>query len=233
MFESNSIHDQKFKTILMKKIILILTAFLFMTGIAMSQDKPASMGYKPSSYYTFSWNNTFTLGDFNKWVGSASPAGFDIGGRYLLPLKGLTAGFNISWQRVSQIYKNQTFYGSDGSAITATNYRFTWMVPFQAVIGYHFIPDKVISPYITLGIGGDYMEHHLLIQEYDMYKTRWDFSLTPEVGALFKFGYFAQWGAIVGFNYKWTTNKIDLYSDRVSKDLQMFNLKIGLAYILR
>ncbi|MCX6247375.1 MAG: hypothetical protein NTW10_06555 [Bacteroidetes bacterium] len=217
----------------MKKIIFILTVFVLLTGIAQSQDKPASLGYKPSSYYTFSWNTTFTVGDFNKWVGNASPAGFDIGGRYSLPLSGLTTGFNIGWQRVSEIYTNQTFYGTDGSAITATNYRFTWMVPFQAVIAYHFIPEKLVSPYIGLGIGGDYMEHHLLIQEYDIYKTRWDFSLTPEVGALIKFGYFGQWGALVAVNYKWTTNQIELYNDRTSKDLSMVNLKIGLAYIIR
>jgi opacity protein-like surface antigen len=217
----------------MKKILLIIAAVVLLTGMAQSQDKPASLGYKPSSYYTFSWNTTFTIGDFNKWVGNASVAGFDIGGRYLLPMKGLTAGFNISWQRISESYDQQTFYGTDGSALTATNYRFTWMVPFQAVIAYHFIPEKLVSPYIGLGIGGDYMEHHLLIQEFDIYKTRWDFSLTPEVGALVKFGYFSNWGALVAFNYKWTTNKIEVYNDRTSKNLQMLNLKVGLAYIIR
>jgi hypothetical protein len=216
----------------MKKIILLLTVFIFITGIVQSQEAPSSLNFKPRSYYTFSWNTTFTLGDFNKWVGNASPAGFDLGGRYFIK-NGLAAGFNISWQRVSQAYGYQTFYGTDGSAITATNYRFTWMVPFQAVIAYHLMSDKSVSPYIGLGIGGDYMEHHLLIQEYDIYKTRWDFSLTPEIGALIKFGNFSQWGALVAFNYKWTTNQIELYNDRTSKNLQMMNLKVGLAYILR
>ncbi len=46
----------------------------------------------------------------------------------------------------------------------------------------------MISPFVGLGIGGDYMEHHLMIQEYDMYEERWDFSLNPEIGALAKFG---------------------------------------------
>jgi opacity protein-like surface antigen len=215
-----------------KALIIILLAFLAQ-GVAQGQDKPvSSLGFTPSSYYTFSWNTTFTIGDFNKWVGNASPAGFDIGGRYFIK-KGLTAGFNISWQRVSQIYSDQTYTIPDkGIAITAENYRFTWMVPFQAVVAYHFIPDKMISPYVGLGIGGDYMEHHLLIQEYDIYKERWDFSLTPEVGALVRFGNFSQWGALVSFNYKWTTNQIELYQTTF-KNLQMLNLKVGLAYIIR
>jgi len=216
----------------MKKILISLLMIVLFASIAQAQDKPASLGFTPSSYYTFSWNTTFTLGDFNKWVGNASPAGFDFGGRYFIK-NGLAAGFNICWQRVSQSYGYETFYGTDGSAITATNYRFTWMVPFQAVVAYHFMPDKMVSPYLGLGIGGDYMEHHLMIQEYDFYKTRWDFSLTPEIGALIKFGYYGNWGALLAFNYKWTTNQIEIYNDRTSKDLQMLNLKVGLAYIIR
>jgi len=216
----------------MKKILLIAVVLVLITGLAQSQDNSASLGFKPATYYTFSWNTTFTIGDFNKWVGNASPAGFDLGGRYFIN-GGLAAGFNLGWQRVSQSYGYNTFYGKDGSAITATNYRFTWMVPFQGVIAYHFMPEKMVSPYIGLGIGGDYMEHHLLIQDYDIYGTRWDFSLTPEIGALMKFGYYSQWGLLVAVNYKWTTNEIQLYNDRTSKDLQMVNLKVGLVYLLR
>ncbi len=216
----------------MKKILLIISILILSAVSMQAQNEPTSLGFKPSSYYTFSWNTTFTMGDFNKWVGNASPAGFDLGGRYFI-LGGLAAGFNISWQRVSQSYGYQTFYGDDGSAITATNYRFTWMVPFQGVIAYHFIPEKMISPYVSLGIGGDYMEHHLLVQEYDIYKTRWDFSLTPEVGALIKFGAFSSWGGLVAFNYKWTTNKIEFTNNIVSENLQMLNLKVGLVLIVR
>jgi opacity protein-like surface antigen len=223
----------------MKKAFTAILALIFLSGILMAQDQPTSVGFTPSSYYTFSWNTTFTIGDFNKWVGNASPAGFEMGGHYFIK-NGLTAGFNISWQRVSQEYGYQTFYGSDpvtgddnGRAITATNYRFTWMVPFSAVAAYHFMPDKMISPYIGLGIGGDYMEHHLMIQEYDMYKTRWDFSLTPEVGALIKFGNFSSWGALIAGNYKWTTNKIEIAQNWESSNLSMFNLKVGLVLIVR
>jgi len=216
----------------MKKILLIISILILSAVSMQAQNEPTSLGFKPSSYYTFSWNTTFTMGDFNKWVGNASPAGFDLGGRYFIQ-GGLAAGFNISWQRVSQSYGYQTFYGDDGSAITATNYRFTWMVPFQGVIAYHFMPEKMISPYVSLGIGGDYMEHHLLVQEYDIYKTRWDFSLTPEVGALIKFGAFSSWGGLIAFNYKWTTNKIDFTNNIVSKNLQMLDLKVGLVLIVR
>lgn len=215
----------------MKKIVALVILIALSWQVGKAQDAP-SVGYMPNSYYTFSWNTTFPIGDFNKWVSQPSPAGFDIGGRYLVK-KGLMAGFNISWQRVSKIYGAETYTIPDkGIAITAQNYRFSWMVPFQAVIGYHFMPAKIVSPYISLGIGGDYMEHHLMIQEYDIYSTRWDFSLTPEVGFMAKFGSFSEWGGVVAFNYKWTTNKIEFYQTK-SENLQMLNLKIGLCYIIR
>jgi hypothetical protein len=215
----------------MKKIYSIIILAFLTLGMAQAQNN-IPITSMPRSYYTFSWNMTFTTGDFSKWVGDASLAGFDFGGHYYIK-NGLTAGFNISWQRIDQTYDNQTYTIPDkGIAITATNYRFTWMVPFQGVIGYHFMPDKLVSPYVSLGIGGDYMEHHLLIQEYDIYEEQWDFSLTPEIGALVKFGRNANWAGLVAFNYKWTTNKIEFYTDEI-KNLSMLNLKIGVAYIIQ
>ncbi|HTX89561.1 MAG TPA: hypothetical protein VMC08_11265 [Bacteroidales bacterium] len=215
----------------MKKITFILAFCLLATFMVNAQETQAP-GYKPHSYYVIAWNNTFTIGDFNKWVGNASPAGFYFGGQYFIPGMNLSAGFNISWQRLSQEYPKQTYMANNGIAVTATNYRFTWMVPFNASIEYNIIPDKVVSPYIGLNIGGDYMEHHLLIQEYDIIKDVWDFSLSPEIGANFKFGYFSNWGAQLAFNYKWTTNQIEVYGTK-SKDLQMLNLRVGLVYYLR
>jgi hypothetical protein len=215
----------------MKKIFIAIVFAFCALGVTQAQEGTA-LGYTPSQYYTFSWNMVFPMGDFHNWVKEAGLAGFDFGGRYLIK-GGLTTGFNISWDRVTAEYSDQTYYVPDkGIAITATNYRFTWMVPFQAVIGYHFMPAKMVSPYVTLGIGGDYMEHHLMIQEYDIYKERWDFSLTPEVGALVKFGNYSNWGGLVAFNYKWTTNKIEFYNSETT-NLSMLNLKVGIAYIIR
>ncbi len=215
----------------MKKFISIILLAFITLGVVRAQET-SSVGFTPSSYYTFSWNTAFPLGNFHDWVSQPGPAGFDFGGRYLIR-NGLTAGFNIAWQRVAKIYDDQTFTIPDkGIAITARNYRFTWMVPFQAVIAYHFVPQKIVSPYVGLGIGGDYMEHHLMVQEYDIYKTCWDFSLTPEVGILARFGTFSNWGALLAFNYKWTTNRIDLYEEE-SRDLQMLNVKVGIVLIVR
>lgn len=214
----------------MKKIAIIIILLLFARGSTMAQDIKPTGGFMPHSYYSFTWNTLFTVGDFNNWVESPSPAGFNFGGRYFIE-KGFNVGFNIGWQRVSQEYGYQTYYGPNGIAVTATNYRFTWMVPFQVAAGYMFLPAKIVSPYVELGIGGDYMEHHLVIQEYDMYETRWDFSVTPEVGALIKFGYYRNWGALIAVNYKWTSNYIEILEEK-SGMLSMMGLRIGICYIV-
>jgi hypothetical protein len=217
---------------MMKKILTIVTIFFLMAGIARSQEKTTKTFTNPRAYYTASWNTTFTLGDFHKWVSNTTPAGFDFAGRYFVA-GGLAVGFNTGWQRVGQAYGYQTLtIPSKGIALTATNYRMTWMVPIQVAFDYHFLTSKVISPYIGLGIGTDYMEHHLMIQEYDLNNDRWDFSMTPEIGALVRFGEYSNWEAQVAFNYKWTTNKIELYSDKKLDHLQMVNLKVGISYII-
>ena len=216
----------------MKKIALIFVLVVLTSGLVSGQTYETSGGtYSVGSYYTFSWNTTFQLGDFNQWVDKPSCAGFDIGGRYFVK-DGLAAGFNVSWQRIGESYDGTYTIPDKGIAITAENYRMTWMVPFQAVIAYHLNPSSLLSPYVGLGIGGDYMEHHLMIQEYDIYETNWDFSLTPEIGLTAKFGKYADWGGLLAFNYKWTTNKIEFYNDNKSNDLSMMTLRVGVVYFV-
>jgi opacity protein-like surface antigen len=221
----------------MKKAIIIIAIAVLTGGMVSAQtytyeSSGMSTSSSPTSYYTFAWNFAFPMGDFKNWVDKASIAGFDVSGHYFVK-NGLTVGFDIAWQRVGQTFDNQTFVIPDsGVAITATNYRESWMIPFGAVVGYHFIPDKMVSPYVSLGIGGDYMEHHLMIQEFDIWKSVWDFSLTPEVGVLAKFGKYSGWGGMAAVNYKWTTNKIEMPNETF-KSISMVNLKVGIVYFVK
>ncbi len=195
----------------MKKIFLFAILFSMTMGAVNAQVPMTSSSQGLTSYYTFSWNTAFPMGDFKTWVDKPDPAGFDFGGMYPIS-DNFMAGFNLGWQRVAQIYENETFSDPDqGLAITATNYKMTWLVPVQALVAYHPMPDGLISPYFGLGIGTDYAEHHLLVQEIDLNDTRWDFSLAPELGMNAKFGRDAQWGGFLAFNYKWTTNRIEFY----------------------
>jgi hypothetical protein len=217
----------------MKKIFITTIVFILFSSFTIGQDMgaPLTSGSTMKGYYSFGWNMTAPLGDFNDWVDEWGLVGGVFGGRTIVNNKILVGG-DIGWQRVSAIYEDEMYQDPEkGVALTATNYRFTYMIPFQGVIGYQMSPDKLFSPYVSLGIGGDYMEHHLVIQEYDIYKYRWDFSLTPEIGAIVKFGNYSNWGAIAAFNYKWTTNQIE-FGNTSSKDLNMLNIKFGLAYLI-
>ena len=57
----------------MKKIITIIAMALLVPGFLQAQEKEMQ-GYKPHSYYSFGWNLSIPIGDFNKWVGIAAPA---------------------------------------------------------------------------------------------------------------------------------------------------------------
>jgi opacity protein-like surface antigen len=219
----------------MKKIIFISALFILVTGLVQGQDMgaPKTMGSGIDQYYSFGWNFTFPLGGFHDWVDQAGVVGGVFGYRKVINNK-LIVGMDLGWERVSAEYPNQMYQDpTTGVAITATNYRFTYMIPWQAVVGYQMNSDKMISPYVTLGIGTDYMEHHLVVQEYDIYKYRWDFSLTPEVGTVIKFGNYSNWAGLVAVNYKWTTNEIDnKFLNQTASNLSMVNIKVGLAYVI-
>jgi hypothetical protein len=91
----------------MKKTAIVLILVFLVMGFTQAQEK-SSLGYKPSSYYTFSWNMTFPMGDFKDWVSEAGLAGFDMGGRYFVK-NGLAVGWNISFNRVATEYPNGTY----------------------------------------------------------------------------------------------------------------------------
>ena len=110
----------------MKKIVLLFAIFSMTVGVMNAQMPITSSNRGTTSYYTFSWNTAFPMGDFKTWVDKPDPAGFDFGAMY--PINdNLMAGFNLGWQRVAAIYENETFSVPDeGIAITATNYKMTW-----------------------------------------------------------------------------------------------------------
>ncbi len=82
----------------MKKSAIIIILVFLTLGFTQAQEN-SSIGYKPTSYYTFSWNMTFPMSDFHDWVGEAGLAGFDIGGRYFvkngLAITGLPGWFRF------------------------------------------------------------------------------------------------------------------------------------------
>ena len=214
----------------MNKIIISIIAVLLISGTLFAQDRETE-GYKPRSYYSFAWNVSVPIGDFNKWVSVASPGGGVFSGRFILH-NNIGFGFDIGWNNYNEKFSRETFYASNGIAVTASHYRYAYMVPFKANISYYFKPANIFGPYIGLGIGGDYMEQHLVVQEYDFYDTNWGFLLSPEIGSFVKFGPYSHWGADIKTKYWFNTNSFEFGQHKFSM-MQGFDFSIGICYMVR
>ncbi|MFH1161574.1 MAG: hypothetical protein V1733_11625 [bacterium] len=204
----------------MKKIFTIVSiALVLIAGNVSGFEKPVD------SYYSLNWNISVPISNFNKWIAPASFLGFSFSGRYFL-VDGVGLGFHIGYNNYYEKVGYKTYYFNSG-AISASHYSYTYLVPFRMDIFYHLKPAGLVSTYIALGIGGDYQENHLLIQETDIYETTWNFLLAPEIGTIIRFDKGSSWGVRLGVNYTFTTGGITAFD---LKNFQLVNFNIGVAY---
>lgn len=215
----------------MKKIFTVIPTTLLLVATVQAQEKAAS-GYPPASLYTLSWTLSVPLGSFNDFMNIVSPAGGNFAGRYFLK-KGLSVGFEFGWNDYYKKYPRNTYYGNDGLAITGIFYTYAFTVPWKAGVYYYFIPAAIAGPYLGLSLGGDYMEEHILIQDYDIYNTQWGFTMSPELGVLIKFGRNSHWGANISAQYWFNTNSFNFTHTETYSTMQGLNFNIGLAYLLK
>jgi hypothetical protein len=215
----------------MKKTSISILMVLLFTLTVKAQEQAVS-GYSPTSLYTLSWTLSVPLGDFNSFINNVSPGGGIFGGRYFLK-KGLAVGFEFGWNNYYKKYPRSTYYGNNGLAITGIHYTYAFVVPWKVGAYYYFKPTGIADPYVGLSFGGDYMEEHIMIQEYDIYKTQWGFTLSPEVGVQIKFGSYSHWGANVSAQYWFNTNSFSFTDNKTYNMMQGLNFNIGLTYLLR
>jgi hypothetical protein len=213
-----------------KKYLTILLALLLAVSVR-AQEKAAS-GYNPTSVYSLSWSLSIPLGSLNDFINNVSPAGGNFTGRYFLK-KGFVVGFEFGWNNYYKEYPRNTYYGSDGLAITAIHYTYAFVIPWEVGAFYYFLPASIVDPYAGLSFGGDYMEEHVLVQEYDIYNTQWGFILTPEAGVMIKFGKFSHWGANVSAQYWFNTNSFSFTDMKTYSTMQGLNFNVGLTYLLK
>jgi hypothetical protein len=215
----------------LKRIYLVIIPLFFLTPRIQAQEK-APAGFSPTSLYSLSWSISFPLGSFNSFINNVSPAGGNFTGRYFLK-KGLALGFEFGWNNYYKKYPRNTFYCDDGLAITGVYYTYAFVVPWKAGVYYYFQPLAIVDPYVGLSLGGDYMEEHIMVQEYDIYNTQWGFTMSPEIGLLVKFGKFSHWGATASAQYWFNTNSFSFTDYNTYSTLQGLNFNAGLTYMLR
>lgn len=214
----------------MKKaiIILIISATWI---IVRAQEPKTAPGFQPRSFYSLEWNVSIPVGDFGKFISITSPTGGSFSGRYFV-FDNLTIGFDVGWNNYYEKFPRRTYYFDDGLAVTASHYRYAYMVPFRFLTDYFFSPDRLVSPYVGLAIGGNYMEQHIILLDWDIYENQWGFLIAPEAGAFVKFGNFSHWGINVKAAYWLSTNSFEFGNDKF-KLMQGINFNFGICYFIR
>ena len=215
----------------MEKTFTAIIAALLLVFTVQGQEKAAS-GYSPTSLYALAWTLSVPLGSFNNFINNVSPAGGNFAGRYFLK-KGLAVGFEFGWNNYYRKYQRNTYYGDDGLAITGIFYTYAFAVPWKVGAYYYFMPTAIADPYAGFSFGGDYMEEHILIQEYDFSKSQWGFTMSPEIGVLIKFGRYSHWGANISARYWFNTNSYSFTGYNSYSNMQGLDFNAGLTYLLR
>ena len=203
-----------------------------MMSFAKAQDSNVYSGYYgPKQYYTISYGMAVPLGDIKDFISKTSFKGASFDAQIFVA-DNVAVGLNVGWSQLYGDVVNSTFYDpSNGFAMNAYNYKYVDFVPMRATAFYHLNPDGIVQPYLGIGIGTNYMQQHIVIQELDYYSHQWGFLLAPEVGTFIRFGQNSNIGAHISASYLWSTNKFD-FNNKSYKNFQALQVNVGLSFML-
>jgi len=196
-----------------------------------AQETTSGPDFKPRSLYSLTWAVSIPLGDFNRFIHVTSPLGAGFSGKYFIKDK-LALGFNAGWNGYYEKVNRQTYYFEDGLTITAAHYRYSYIIPFEFTSHFFFSPGKLVIPYVGLALGGNYMEEHIIVQDWDFYNNQWGFQVSPELGAIVKFGTASHWGVDLRASYWLTTNFFEFGGSEFNL-MQGLNVNFGVVYLIR
>lgn len=144
-----------------------------------------SMGQAQQNRYSLQYSIGLPAGNLNDYINQASFRGIGVDYEYMTPFNvsfGLDAGINTFYER-----KGYDTYTDGTVSITGTQYRYTNSYPIMGSVGYYLLPNQIINPYASLGIGTIYTARDTDIGLYQAEVNTWQFSLRPEIGIIYNF----------------------------------------------
>lgn len=145
----------------------------------------SSRGQAQQNMFSIQYSMGFPGNNLNDYISETSFRGFGLDYEYITSMNiafGLDAGVNTFYER-----KGYDTYTDGTVSITGTQYRYTNSIPLMASVGYYLMPDEILSPYVSLGVGTIYTLRDTDIGFYSTEVETWHFSLRPEIGAIFNF----------------------------------------------
>ncbi|HQV00055.1 MAG: hypothetical protein JNK61_10335 [Bacteroidia bacterium] len=136
--------------------------------------------------FNLNYSVAFPLSDANDFISKTSWRGANLSMlHYLEP--GIAVGVETGW---NAFYDNVGYTTiTDGTqALSGTQYRYGSCVPVLFNLNYYLMPDEVINPFVSLGVGTMYSRSDI---DMGMYRARfetWHFALKPELGLQYETG---------------------------------------------
>lgn len=179
----------------MKKIITILFVSAFFINVCPAQ-------HTGENEFYLNWLSGIPVG--TNFLSQYSPRGFNFGYNRFVSDK-TAVGFDMGWNNYYEYKARQTYQLPDGAA-TSDFYKYLYTLPMTLTVTQYFNGGKIATPYAKLGLGAQYSEQNLYYNVYETTNDNWGFVAIPEVGALFHFGQYSPWAAMVAVRYQFSTN---------------------------
>ena len=181
-------------------------------------------------FYSIEYSTGKLLGSSSDFVSNYSWRGAQFNGQIFL-IGNLAVGFKLGFNNYYSNVAPRLYDYGNGFRVYANTYRYVRQVPFQVGAVGHLFPNRIFKPYAGLFIGLCYATQSVFIQEVKSRTENYGFILTPELGFYLKFGKRVPAGIKVAAAYNLATNKYK-HGMNDFKDLQSFNVNIGLACML-
>lgn len=185
----------------MKRFLSIVIVLLIVARFSWSQ----------SSYFAIGYNMAAPLGNTADFISSFSYRGVNAEQRFFLTGNMLTIGYNFSWQVFNKQIENytQTF---DNGAAYGNQYRYINVIPMQATVHYHLLPESFVRPYFGGGLGAF---RQIIVTDMGLYTEShrsWNLGFSPEAGALFDYWEKFNLMAALRYNYAFKNGSADSFS---------------------
>ncbi|MBO8477825.1 MAG: outer membrane beta-barrel protein [Bacteroidetes bacterium] len=146
------------------------------------------------------------------------------GGYYVLPR--IAVGAFASFNTNNDYIPRQTYYYSDGSALTTDAVNSIYQVPFGATLRYR-LGWKTFQPYAEAKLGANYAREYIYLPDGTARDSQWGFYVSPEVGFTWHPFHKNNLGFQFAVYYSYATNRSEAFS---LNGINNVGFKLGLSF---
>ncbi len=199
------------------RILSALGALLLLGALPASAQSTGWTEYRPNStLFTMGYQMAQPIGGLHDYIDAASFRGVTFDWRSRLA-KDFSAGLRFNWNRFNQDWSNLQLTTQTGGTLSGPVFRYADQFALEGIVHYYFGgSDKMITPYLGVGIGGVWSSSYQQTADLGNSQSGFYFITSPEVGLLFTFARGStSAGLNLGVTYNFTTISFSTATQKV------------------